>query len=133
MSTQSDLLTLIGRIFLGLMFFIAGIGKITGYDGTVQYATGAGLPLPQIGVPIGIAIEVLAPLLLLVGYKTRWAALALIVFVIVANIFFHNFWAMEGAPRMMNQVAFLKNLAVIGGLLILTAAGPGRYSMDART
>ncbi len=132
MNTQSDLLTLIGRILLGLMFFIAGIGKIGGYAGTVGYATSAGLPLPDIAVPIGVAIEILAPLLLLVGFKTGWAALALVVFTAVANFYFHGFWAMEGAARASNQVAFFKNLAVIGGLLILMAAGPGRYSIDAR-
>lgn len=132
MSSQNDLVSLIGRILLGLVFFIAGIGKITGYAGTLQYATSAGLPMPSIAVPVGIAIEVGMPLLLLIGFKTRWAAAALIVFTLVACFFFHQFWAMEGAARMNNQIAFLKNLAIVGGLLMLMVAGPGRYSVDAR-
>lgn len=132
MSSQNDFLSLIGRILLGLMFFIGGIGKVTGYAGTVAYATKAGLPMPDISVGIGAAIEIIAPLMLLVGFKVRWAALALIVFTLVATFFFHNYWTMEGAARMTNQITLLKNLAVVGGLLMLIVAGPGRYSMDAR-
>ena len=92
----------------------------------------AGLPMPDISVGIGAAIEIIAPLMLLVGFKVRWAALALIVFTLVATFFFHNYWAMEGAARMTNQITLLKNLAVVGGLLMLIVAGPGRYSIDAR-
>jgi putative oxidoreductase len=70
--------------------------------------------------------------MLFVGFKTRWAALALIVFVLVANFVFHQFWAMEGPAKMNNEITFLKNLAMVGGLLMLYVAGPGRYSVDAR-
>lgn len=132
MSNQNDLLSLVGRILLGLVFFMGGIGKLMGFAGAVQYATGAGMPMPQVGVAIGAAIEIIAPLMLLVGFKTRWAALALIVFTLVANFVFHQFWAMEGAAKMNNQITFLKNLAMVGGLMMLMVAGPGRYSMDAR-
>ena len=132
MSSQNDLVSLVARILLGLVFFVAGVGKVMGYAGTVQYATSAGLPMPSIGVPVGIAIEIAMPLLLLVGYKTSWAAIALIVFTLVATYFFHDFWTMQGQAKMLNQVMFLKNLALVGGLMLLAAWGPGRYSMDAR-
>jgi putative oxidoreductase len=71
-------------------------------------------------------------LCVLVGFKTRWASIALIIFVILTLFIAHNFWVMEGAPRTGNQVNFYKNLAIIGGLLLIYVHGPGRFSLDNR-
>jgi len=132
MSSQNDLVSLIGRILLGLIFVIAGVDKIMALDGTIKYATGAGMPMPDIAVYIGIVIEVGMGLLLLVGFKTRWAAAVLVIFILVANFYFHQYWNMEGPPRNLNKIMLFKNLALIGGMLMLIVAGPGRYSIDAR-
>jgi len=131
-STQ-DIAALIGRILLAWIFVPAGFGKIAGFAGAVGYATSAGLPLPQVGVAIGLAIELIGGLMLLVGWRTRWAALALAVFCVVAAFFFHNYWAMPEAQQMMQQINFNKNLGLAGGLLAFAAFGAGRLSLDGRS
>lgn len=127
-----DTMALVGRILLAWMFVPAGFGKIAGFSGTVGYATSAGLPMPEVGVAIALLIELVGGLMLLVGFKTRWAALALALFTAVAALFFHNYWAMPEAQKMMQQLMFTKNFAIVGGLLAFAAFGPGRFSLDGR-
>jgi putative oxidoreductase len=131
-SGLQDTLALIGRIVLAWFFVPAGFGKIMGFAGTVGYATSAGLPMPQVGVAIALAIELIGGLMLLVGFKTRWAALALAVFCVVAALFFHNYWAVAEAQQMMQKLNFTKNLAIAAGLLGFAAFGAGRWSLDGR-
>jgi putative oxidoreductase len=131
-SGLQDTLALIGRIVLAWFFVPAGFGKIAGFAGTVAYATSAGLPMPQVGVAIALLIELVGGLMLLVGFKTRWAALALAIFAAVAALFFHNYWALPEAQQMMQKLNFTKNLAIAGGLLAFAAFGAGRWSIDGR-
>lgn len=130
MTATKDTAALIGRILLALMFVTAGFSKIGGFEGTAGYIASKGLPLPQVGAAIAIAVEVIGGIMLIVGWKARWAALALAIFTFFASIFFHNYWAMADAARMTNQLMFFKNVSVIGGMLIVLAFGPGRYSAD---
>jgi len=132
-STPSSLAPLIGRILIASFFIPSGIQKITGFAGTVGYATAAGLPLPEFGVVIAIITEILAAGMLLVGFKARWAALALAVFSLVAAFFFHNYWASPADQQMAQHINFYKNCAIAGGLLFIFAFGPGRFSLDARS
>ncbi len=125
-------LTLTGRVLLALLFLPAGIGKIGGFAGTVGYIGSVGLPLPQLAAVLSIVVEVGGGLALLAGYGTRLAALALALFTLVATFVFHNFWAMPPEQVMMQQLMFFKNIAVVGGLLVLAAHGAGAYSVDAR-
>lgn len=127
-----DTLALVGRILLAWMFIPAGWSKIGGFSGTVGYATSAGLPLPEVGVAIAIVIELVGGLMLLVGFKTRWAALALAVFTAVASFFFHNYWAMPEAQQAVQKLMFGKNIAIVGGLLAFAAFGAGRLSLEGR-
>lgn len=131
-TSLQDTLALIGRILIAVMFIPAGFSKIGGFAGTVGYATAAGLPAPQLGVAIAIAIELVGGLMLLAGFKTRWAAIALAVFTLVASLFFHNYWAMPEAQQMMQQLMFMKNLTITGGLLAFAAFGAGRFSVDGK-
>ena len=124
--------TLTGRVLLALLFLPAGIGKIGGFAGTVGYIGSVGLPLPQLAAVLAIVVEVGGGLALLAGYGTRLAALALALFTLVASFLFHNFWAMPSEQVMMQQLMFFKNIAVVGGLLVLAAHGAGAYSVDAR-
>jgi putative oxidoreductase len=129
-SDTQNVAALIGRILLAVIFLISGFGKIGGFEGTAGYIASKGLPLPQVVAALTIAVELGGGLLLAVGWKARWAALALAVFTLLAAIIFHNFWAAEAAQKMNQQINFLKNLAITGGMLMVFAFGPGRYSVD---
>lgn len=123
-------LALVGRILLAVLFVPAGLGKITDFAGSVGYATAMGLPLPTAGVAMGLVIELVGGLALLVGFGTRFAALALAVFSLTAAAFFHAYWAVPVEQQMMQQLMFFKNLAIAGGLLAFVAFGPGAWSVD---
>ena len=130
MKNQSDALALVGRILLGLIFVQSGFQKLTGYSGLAATLAGKGLPMPEVLAVLTVAIELGAGLLLVVGWKARWAAFVLFLFIIPVSLTFHNFWTMEGAPAAMNKIQFLKNVSIMGGMLLVAAFGPGRYSVD---
>ena len=125
-----DTLALIGRVLLAILFVPAGFSKITGFAGTVGYISSVGLPLPAVGAGLAILVELGFGLLLLVGFKTRWVAFVLALFTLAAAVFFHNYWAMPADKAFINQLMFMKNVAIAGGLLGFAAFGAGRFSLD---
>lgn len=125
-------LTLVGRILLALLFIPAGVSKLTGFAGTVGYIASKGVPFPELAAGAAIGIELGLGLLLLVGLQARWAALGIALFTFVVSFIFHNFWALPADQVLMNQQAFFKNMAIVGGLLTVAAWGAGRWSMDAK-
>jgi putative oxidoreductase len=118
-------LSLIGRVLLALLFVPAGFSKIGGFAGTAGYIASKGVPLPEVATAIAIAVELGLGLLLLAGFKTRWAALGIAAFTLVITFVFHAFWADATQAQ-----AFFKNIAVVGGLLTVVAWGPGAWSVD---
>lgn len=125
-------LTLIGRILLALLFIPAGVSKLTGFAGTVGYIASKGVPFPELAAGAAIGVELGLGLLLLVGFQARWAALGIALFTFVVSFIFHNFWALPADQVLMNQQAFFKNMAIVGGLLTVASWGAGRWSMDAK-
>ena len=125
-------LTLIGRILLALLFIPAGVSKLTGFAGTVGYIASKGVPFPELAAGAAIGVELGLGLLLLVGFQARWAALGIALFTFVVSFIFHNFWALPADQVLMNQQAFFKNMAIVGGLLTVVSWGAGRWSMDAK-
>lgn len=123
---------LLGRILLAWLFIPAGFGKIAGFSGAVGYAASAGLPLPEVGVAVGLLIELVGGILLLIGFMTRPAALALALFTLVASFIFHAYWSLPAEQTMMQQLLFNKNIAVVGGLLAFAAFGAGAWSVDGK-
>lgn len=121
---------LLGRALLAVMFLLAGFGKIGGFAGTAAYIASKGLPLPELLAAGTIVLEIGAGLALLLGWKARWAALALAVFTVLASVLFHNYWAMPADQQRMQMLMFMKNLAVTGGMLMVFAFGPGAWSID---
>ena len=130
MTATRDLAALVGRILLAIVFIPAGFNKIGGFAGTAGYIASKGLPLPEVGAAIAIAVEIVAGIALLLGWKTRWAALALAVFTLVATVFFHAFWSVLPEQQMTQQLMFMKNIGIVGGLLAFYAFGAGRISID---
>jgi putative oxidoreductase len=132
MNTTQAPFVLVARVLLALMFLLAGIGKFAGLEGTAGYIASKGLPAPQLLAIATAALEVVAAVLLIVGWQARWAALALAAFTLVASVLFHNYWAMPAEQQMMQQLMFMKNIAVVGGLLAIFAFGAGAWSLDAK-
>ena len=126
-------LSLVGRLLMAVLFLPTGISKIAGFAGTVGYIAAKGAPVPEVAAIIAIIVEVGGALALILGFKARWAALALAAFTLVATVMFHNYWAMPAEQQMMQQLMFMKNVAVIGGLLTLAAWGAGAWSVDGKS
>jgi putative oxidoreductase len=131
-STLQSPLALAARILLAVLFISSGWGKLAGFEATVGYIASMGLPLPQLGAVLAIVVELGAGLALLFGLRTRWAALALAVFTVLAALLFHNYWAVPPEQLMMQQIQFMKNLAITGGLLAIAAFGAGAWAIDGR-
>jgi putative oxidoreductase len=131
MSSPSGSVTpLIGRILLSMVFLLSGLQKVGMYSMMVGYAAAMGLPMAKISIGVAAAIEILGGLAILTGFQTKLASWILFLFLIPTTLLFHNFWAMSGMEKMDNTAHFLKNLAIMGGLLILGANGAGAYSVD---
>ena len=131
-SSSQNLFALVGRVLMSYLFVPAGIGKLFAYSGAVGYATSAGMPLPTLAVGVGLLIELFGGLALLLGWYTRWAALILAFFTLIASFFFHAYWGLPADQAMMQQLLFNKNVAVVGGLLAFAAFGAGSFSVDGR-
>ena len=131
-TTMMNLLALVGRVLLALMFLDSGYGKIGAFADTAGYIGSKGLPMPEVLAAAALALELLGALMLVIGWKARWAAAALAAFTVVATVLSHNYWAMPEAQQMLQKLMFLKNAAVIGGLLLVVAFGAGRWSADRR-
>jgi putative oxidoreductase len=127
---RHDWAALVARILLAVIFIMSGWGKIAGFEGTGGYIASKGLPMPQVLTALTIAVELGGGILLLIGWKARWAALAIAVFTLLAAFLFHNYWGVPAEQRMAQYLNFWKNLAIAGGMLAIFAFGPGRYSLD---
>ena len=122
---------LVGRILLAIIFIKSGFGKITGFEGTAAYMASKGLPMTQLLLVGTIVIELLGGIMLVVGYKARWAALAIFLWLIPTTLIFHKFWGLADAKEAATQqIQFLKNVTIMGGMLMVYAFGPGRLSVD---
>lgn len=122
MSQSHALVSLAGRFLLSLIFIVSGLQKLTGYDATLAYMQAFGVP--GMLLPLVILAELGCGVAILVGILSRWAALALAAFSVVAGIIFHSDL---GDP--MQTVMLMKNFAMAGGLLLLYANGPGAYAL----
>jgi putative oxidoreductase len=131
-AAQSQTL-LIGRVLLGLLFLVAGIRKIMFYSGSAAYFTKLGFPAPELMTVLAILIEVGGGALLILGWQTRRISWLLVLFVIIATAMAHRFWEFEAAQYGAQLNNFLKNVAIIGGLLYVIVLGAGRLSLDERS
>ena len=113
----------IGRLLLSALFLIEGFGKISNQENVIMYMEDYGVP-EILFVPATV-LEILFPLLLIVGYKTKWAASVMALFTFTVAIIFHTNFS-EG----MQMIFFLKDIAIAGGFMIIIVYGPGKISLD---
>jgi len=126
--TQNVLLA--GRILMALLFVYLGYVKLMSFGFTVGYFAEWDFPLPPVAAVLAVIFELGGGILLLIGWKTRWVAWALLLYVAIATGVAHRFWTYE-AVQAFNQTAhFFKNVSIMGGLLCFAAVGPGRFRFD---
>ena len=118
-----NIIEILGRIFLSAIFLINGVGKIFNYEGTIQYMESFNVPSNLI-IP-AIIVEILFPIFLILGYRTRFSALILSLFTLTLAVTFHTDFSDQ-----MQLISFLKNIAIAGGFLIIFVRGAGKYSID---
>ncbi|MGF6916361.1 DoxX family protein [Paraburkholderia sp. 40] len=129
---QKDVVVLVARILLMVLFVMFGWSKLTGFAGTVAYMTSTGAPVPALSAVIAVMMELVVGVALLVGFFTRPLALLLAVYTLGTAIIGHHYWNMTGAMQYDNMIHFYKNIGIIGGLLLLCVTGAGKYSFDRR-
>lgn len=131
-TTAQDAAALVGRILLALIFIISGFGKITGYAGTAGYMASMGLPMVAVLLPLTILVELGGGSLIALGWKARWAAAVIFLFLIPVTLVFHNPAGLDAAQAQQQMINLLKNVSIMGGMLGLFAFGPGGFSLDAK-
>jgi len=131
-TSSGDIFLLLARLSMGWLFLTSGWMKISNVAGTVGYLTNLGVPSPSLMVWLVLGCELLIGITLILGIAVRYSAVLTFVFLVCATVIAHRYWTYP-APQQANQYAhFLKNLALMGGALMLFWAGAGRYSVDAR-
>ena len=118
-----QVIQVLGRIFLSTIFLVEGMNKIFNYESTIEYMKNFNVP-EYLAIP-AIIVEILFPLLLIVGYQTKISALALAIFTLTTALIFHTDFTNQ-----MQLISFLKNFAIAGGFLIIFVNGAGKYSID---
>ncbi len=129
-SCCSSVFMLFGRICLATIFILSGIGKFLHPIETMAYMTAKGMTMPHFFLYAAALVEIIGGLSLLLGLKTRWGSLLLLLFLIPTTLIFHNFWAVSPEAAQGEIINFLKNLAIFGGLLYTFSVGPGKISLD---
>jgi putative oxidoreductase len=129
---MSDIAYALGRILLPLVFIISGWAKLMDVSGVAGTLGRAGFPQPRMFGYAVAALELVGGLMVLVGFRARWAALALFFFTAGTIYISHAFWTFEGAQYIAQRSQAFKNLAIMGGLLLIFANGSGRLSIDGR-
>tara|TARA_Y100001970_G_scaffold276052_1_gene378191 strand:- start:828 stop:1196 length:369 start_codon:yes stop_codon:yes gene_type:complete len=120
---MTNVLDLVGRIFISAIFLLSGFNKIRNYEGTISWM--ATFDLPNYFLAPAIILEIIAPILIIIGYKTKIAAAALSVFCIATAIIFHS-----NLSDQMQMIAFMKNIALAGGFLFLVINGAKGFCLD---
>ena len=120
---MTNVLDLVGRIFISAIFLLSGFNKIRNYEGTVSWM--ATFDLPSYFLAPAIILEIIAPILIIIGYKTKIAAAALSIFCIATAIIFHS-----NLSDQMQMIAFMKNIALAGGFLFLVINGAKGFCLD---
>lgn len=131
--TAQNLASLAGRVLLVLIFLGSGLDKVAHQEMTLGYMNSVHLPAPQLLLWLSVLIEIGAGLAIVLGWNARWAAALLFLWMIPVTAVFHNPWAGDPSQAQMQMIHLMKNLSIMGGLLMLLALGPGGWSVDRKT
>jgi putative oxidoreductase len=124
-------LVLLGRIFYVAIFIMAAPGHFSA--GTIGYAASQGVPLASIAVPVSGLIALAGGLSILLGYRAKWGAWLIVLFLVPVTVMMHNFWAMtDPNAAQIQQIMFMKNLSMLGAALMIAHFGSGPLSLDDR-
>jgi len=129
-TSRNDWILLLGRLALAAIYAPSGFSKLTHLDVFAQSLTNRGVPGSIFTAILGASVEFFASVAVVIGLKTRWAALLLAAFTVIATLVSHRYWDIQDAVRTIQYVQFMKNVAITGGFLTLFVAGSGRYSVD---
>ena len=122
----------VGRILIALIFVMSAVGnKIPNFSAVAGYMAGEGVPLPSVMLAGAIVFLLAGGLSVIFGLKTRIGALLLLIFLVLATCFFHDFWNFSGDERQQQMIQFMTNLSLMGTRVFLIAMGPGPVSLDA--
>ena len=127
----TDGVLLLARLLLSLLFIIFGWQKLFGFSGTVAYMASEGLPVPSLAAAVAVFAELGFGLAIAAGFCTRPVAILTALYTLATAFIGHRYWAMTGMEHYTNMINFYKNVSIAGGLLLLFATGPGKYSLDA--
>ena len=129
-SQYHDALILAARVLLMTLFLVTGYTKLANFSRTTAYMASTGLPMPQVAAMLAVAIEFFGGLALVIGVFTRPLALLYVAFTFVSALEGHRFWNRTGPEREAQKINFLKNVSIMGGLLLLAIIGPGKYALS---
>ena len=121
---------LAARLSIAQLFIISGIGKVGSFAGTAAFMSAVGLPAANVLLILTIALEIGGGVLLIIGWHARLAAAALCVFTFLASVIIHPFWNSDAASYLSQMNHFMKNFAIMGGMLYVMAYGAGPLSAD---
>ena len=130
MDRANDVVLLVARVLMAALFLPSGITKLLGFSGFAASLATKGLPYPEAWAAAAVAIEVLGPIALILGFFPRLSAVFLIAFVVMASATSHRYWEFtEAAARRAQEISFYKNVGIIAGLLFYFVSGPGAWSL----
>ena len=129
MNLQHPLVSFIGRLLIVYIFATSGIAKVFDWSGNVQYMSTRHLPLIPVLLAIAMLIEIVGSICLITGLYARAAAFVMFLYLTAVTVVFHNYWAFSGMLAGAQETHFRKNLAIMGGLLMIAAQGPGKWAL----
>lgn len=125
--------SLLGRLMIATIFLMSAVGnKIPKFNDVAGYMASEGVPMPQVALAGAIVFLIAGSLSVIVGFKLRCGAALLLVFLVLATYYFHDFWTFEGQEQQTQMIQFMKNLSMMGTMIFLMANGPGAMSLDSR-
>jgi putative oxidoreductase len=127
------LASVVGRIMIATIFLLSAVGnKIPQFDAIAGYMASEGVPAPQVMLAGAIAFLIVGSVSVVLGFHARFGATLLLIFLVLATYYFHDFWKFEGAERQNQMIQFMKNLSMMGAMVFVVANGPGAFSLDRR-